>query len=360
MKKMLLMISRIWVLMLGVLLASCASSRFWADREQLSPQEISIEILKPALHRIAPGYRTLGIANTSLNANLAKLSRSETDRKVYERFLIDSIGANFLIDRLTENLSASPRFDSVHTLDASLFDRASSGLNELPAWCNEHDVDLVFVVNSFSVSYNYEAVKSSDMYVQSYTTRVPYIVLSYTYITVKIGWQLLDPVQNKILLSNQIDKTVIREDKKHHKISQIVSFEQKLKALETTCGHFGAELALEVAPIWVSTRRGYFVSGHDDMLAASAYVQHNAWTDAVPLWQKHRESNNSALARRALFNLALAAEIDDRPADALVLANEAWTKYRLAEAKLYAKTLERRVEEKRALEEQLNANMTGD
>jgi hypothetical protein len=63
-----------------------------------------------------------------------------------------------------------------------------------------------------------------------------------------------------------------------------------------------------ISPQWIWVTRSYYRKGSPKMKEASRLVRYNGWQRATDIWNAEATSSNPKVARRASYNMALAAE----------------------------------------------------
>lgn len=64
-----------------------------------------------------------------------------------------------------------------------------------------------------------------------------------------------------------------------------------------------------MSPKWKDVKREYFVTGEKRMMAADYFLKNKDWKSAIQLWESILKEEDKHLSARALFNIALAYEI---------------------------------------------------
>lgn len=128
-----------------------------------------------------------------------------------------------------------------------------------------------------------------------------------------------------------------------------------MEAIMRTGTMAGDAYGVRIAPSWVSYRREIFsrASGSEGMKRARRMAQRGDWADAAQIWERLSKSSDSRLAKRAMYNLAVAAEMNGDFNRALELARMAANNYNLRIADNYIFSLNRRLEELQRLDMQM-------
>lgn len=117
----------------------------------------------------------------------------------------------------------------------------------------------------------------------------------------------------------------------------------------------GINYGLRIAPSWVSYRREiYSKAGRSGgMKQARRMAQRGDWEQAAAVWKKLATRPEAKIARRALFNLAVAEEFAGNIDQAKVYARQAADRYGLRKADQYIYLLNNRLAELQRLDQQM-------
>jgi hypothetical protein len=100
---------------------------------------------------------------------------------------------------------------------------------------------------------------------------------------------------------------------------------KKDAAIPIAAGVIGSNYAKHIQPSWTLVYRDIMTSGSSELKKAAKSALKNDWEGAATIWQKYAESKNKRNKIIALFNLALASEINGDVDQALKLTNQAAT-----------------------------------
>lgn len=83
--------------------------------------------------------------------------------------------------------------------------------------------------------------------------------------------------------------------------------------LNNSCQYLGEFMGKKVIPTWIQVERMYYGSHNLFMLKAEKYARKNDWIKAAELWNRQTKSKNNAMATKAMYNMALACEMEGKP-----------------------------------------------
>jgi hypothetical protein len=81
-------------------------------------------------------------------------------------------------------------------------------------------------------------------------------------------------------------------------------------------------LAEYISPGWKEEVRSYFITKNDGADKAISYLRKNDWKEAENTWKKYSASTSSSFRSKIEFNLALAAEMNGKPEEAIEWAKK--------------------------------------
>lgn len=116
--------------------------------------------------------------------------------------------------------------------------------------------------------------------------------------------------------------------------------------------HAGIQYGHRISPQWVWVNREYYRKGSPELKQAGRLVRFNNWKNAADIWNTQATSSDPKVARRASFNMALAAEQTGDLDLALQWADRA-VKMGDRRAPRYVMILQQRKWEQEKLEEQM-------
>lgn len=125
------------------------------------------------------------------------------------------------------------------------------------------------------------------------------------------------------------------------------------EAAHLAATEIGRLYARRLAPFWLSVQRFFFVPSANDLRKAAEHAENGEWTDAMQIWERYAGHNNRRVAAQAAFNMALACEVDGHYELALEWLQYAEKLYAIREIAGYRAILQRRANESRILQQQL-------
>jgi hypothetical protein len=115
----------------------------------------------------------------------------------------------------------------------------------------------------------------------------------------------------------------------------------------------GASYSRHISPTWLPVSRAYYTKGSDYFEAGKKRVKINDWAGAKQMWERATNDEKTKVKGRALYNLALAAEMYGDLEGASELAKDAYRKYDNRKSMTYRNILEQRIRDQERLKEQM-------
>jgi len=255
---------------------------------------------------------------------------------------------------LYDALSQSPRFNRIVFADSVNSLKVTSGIltwAELDEICRHDSTDAVLLLKK-AVSYDslvacFDEQKYYDFEGRMATTcNFDYRVIN------KTRWTFYQPdlgIMSETF--SYCDTVYFFEEGGYYKI---LSPRVMQGILYNSCFVHGEQIARLLVPVWDQhVKRVYYTGPYKPLELAARYVYKDHWEEAGRIWDSLSVSTNTHLASKAAFNTAVAWERDDDLDQALL-----WIKYADSLAdnrniKTYRKTLEKRIQTRTILDQQM-------
>lgn len=175
-------------------------------------------------------------------------------------------------------------------------------------------------------------------------------------VTITIGWRTYDARTGAVIDQQQLNNTKMFRSRGDSEDLARRSLLFPINAIMQTAIEGGHLYALRIAPSWVNINRVIFTRAGRSagMRSASKMARRGDWQAAAERWERLGNSPNVKLAKRALYNRAVAAEFLGNNEDALKYARIAADRYNLRIADQYIQTIHFRNAELNRLDQQLN------
>jgi len=331
-------------------------SMFWSCKTA----QTSMEILQPADINVPAHVKSVAVANRTLPG-------TRTDRLLNvleglitgEPLLGDREGSNRCVSGLVANLNAGPRFTAVMATDTDLYGTGTREFAPALTWaqvdsiCKRYGVDALILLETFDSN---TGMKESSKEVKRTKDGKEYfekVFVAEICIDINAGWRIYDNVNKRI-----IDQNVFVDGRCWAgEGPNIEAARRKLPSRRgaiNDAGFFaGQQYGIRISPNWIRVNRTYFTGGDDGFKEAKKHVRFNNWEAATAIWESLSQSSDPKIAGRALYNLALAAEMKGDLDEAIRLVTRAMRDYRIKEARQYLSILQRRKMDEQRLDQQM-------
>ena len=321
---------------------------------------VSVKVQRPADITIPMHIKNVVLANRSLPTKENRAENILEGLISGEGIGADRKGSEYCIMGLTKILTSNDRFSLSNSAGLHLKGTGTSLFaiplewNKVNEICNTYDADALIVLETFDSDSRIYEGKSRKRYKKVDGIKVAYLeypaILS---MEIESGWRIYDVKNNKLIDENKfIDIKEFKnwgsspEDARMHLPSNISSLK--------TAGFFaGEEMGFRISPIWIKVNRFYYISKHEELKNAKAFVKRNDWENAIKIWKKLSKSSDDKIAGYACFNMALASEIKGELETAIDWANNA-KKFGDKKSDSYINTLHKRKLDEEKLKEQIN------
>lgn len=343
--------SIITILSILILLAACSS----ISSLTLTVEEIPTVMTPIDSKRIGIIDRTTASSdNTSIFDQLERILSAES-------FDIDEEAVDNLLEGFGSQVTNRTKFNTAEIIEFE--NKNSSNISDFPSelsWkqveslCSINNVDFIVELSFFDtdteISYT-NREKEVDVPLIGKSKMLEHTAKATT--NYWCGWRIYEPKMRAILdkfiyeSSFSVNATGINP---MNALQELIT--QKNKILNH-CRIIGESYAFRLIPLKLRAKRQYFVKGHKKLELAERYAQTGDWQQAGEIWEALVEDDDPKVIGRALYNLAIINEINGNLEKSKELAREAYARYEIDEALNYIKILEKRINDKKILENEM-------
>lgn len=283
----------------------------------VSFKKLTIEIVKPAGYNIPPEIKKLAIVSRNLKYE------SDTLQNYYVRnnhlikdkiqFNPDSLARKTCIDSLSFILGKQNRFDSILTFPVNYFPQTKAkkiGPNKADWYkilSKQTNAEGLIILDMFSCFYSYHDQDGSDAVANVVTSNI---------------WTFYDANKQKITdRFVQID-TLYWDGRDENGIRK-TRIPAKKEAITLSSGVIGHNYSKHLIPSWTMVYRDVMDCGNSDLNKAGKLALKSNWEEASAIWKRHLDDRNTRNRIVALYNLALASEMNGDVDGAIELINQA-------------------------------------
>jgi hypothetical protein len=283
----------------------------------VSYEKFSIEVFKPAEVRLTPAVKKIAVISRNLKFVNDTLQNYQVKnhRLIKDKIKLntDSLAIKTCLDSLSGKLLAQNQFDKVAVLPVNTFP-ATRVKNIRPAqneWykaiSEKTGADVLILLDMFSCFYSQEDVDSSPV-VNVVTSNI---------------WSVYSATEQKIIdRFTQVD-TLYWDGADENGRYKKLRIPDKKNAILLAAGVIGENYAKHILPAWAKVDRNFMQSGNPELQKAVKLALDGKWDEAVAIWQVYSENKGKRNRVVALYNLALASEMNGNVDRAIELTDQA-------------------------------------
>jgi hypothetical protein len=295
----------LWIILL-LILSSCVSY-----------EKYSMEVLKPSDYSIPPEVKKIAIVSRNLKYQNDTLQNFHMrgNRLIKDKTptVSDSLLIKTCFDSLSVKLLAKSSLDSLHVLPVNAFPvtRTKEIRPFKTEWykniTEKTGADGLILLDMFSCFYKQSESRPTDF---------------ASVITSSI-WSFYDGKQKQITNRFTHIDTLQWDGMDENGVSTKLRIPAKNDALLLAAGVIGENYSTHLIPSWTMVYRDIMWCGKPEFKTALKLATKNKWDEASVIWQKYVESNSRRNKIIALYNLALASEMNGDIDQAIELTDQA-------------------------------------
>jgi hypothetical protein len=283
----------------------------------VSFEKFSIEVYKPSQLNLAPNIKKVAL----ISRNLKYVNDTLQNYQVKNHHLIkdkiwfnsDSLAIQTCLDSLSGQLLAQNRFDSVWTLPVNTFpkNRVKEIKPATSEWykaiSRKTGADALILLDMFSCFY-------------SLTNDNPNPTVNV--VTSNI-WSVYGAKEQRIIdRFTQVD-TLYWDELDENGQYKKLRMPDKKSAIALAAEVIGENYSKHILPAWTKVDRTIMKISDSEFQKAAKLAQNNKWEEADAIWQNNSDSKSKLKRVTALYNLALASEMNGNIDQAIVLTDQA-------------------------------------
>ena len=320
---------------------------------------LHMQVLSPAGITVSNEFKHLALVNRFYPSKEEKLLGVLEGALTGENFGQDRRAAESALGGLTEALAGSPRF----TITRPNREIQGTGRGDFPPpiaiatvqeVCNMSNAQALVTIEAFDSDTRLTCVPEKRTRKTREGATEEYIVYRATkHVDVTVGWRLYDGRTGAVVDEFRMFETVsfFAEG-----ATEAIAF-ANLPTRDYMTREIGRVAGLayseRISPTWNWVGRAYYGRGNDALKAGKRAVKVRDYARAAEHWTQAQADVKPKVKGRATYNMALAAELDGRLADALELTREAYRQYGNRKARQYALVLEQRLNNQQRLDQQM-------
>lgn len=268
--------------------------------------EFPIEVFQPAKITLPAEIKNVTVVARNLKYNNDTLQNyySKDFRRMRDKTPanIDSLTVTACIDSLSAKLQAQKRFEKITVLPVSSFPvKYVKNIN--PPSKN--------LIRKISSDTNADALILLDMYSSFYSvySNADNGRNEVKVVTASI-WTIYDASKLQIINHTSLVDTLYWDGLNESDSYSASRIPNKKVALQIAAGLAGLSYSKNIVPNWAKVYRNTLSYNKADFKKAAELAGKNKWDEASVLWEKYTASKNKRQQIQALFNLAIASEMD--------------------------------------------------
>lgn|GEM_PF-61283 len=320
---------------------------------------LSLDVLVPAQISVPQDIQNVGLVNRSLPQDKSRWANILEGFFSGEEIYGDREGSEKCLGGLAGTLNNSPRFRASVLTGLDL---RGTGTRQFPPpldWdqvqkiCNDFRVDALIALETFDSDVGIDRgqheverkVDDKKVKVTVYTADLR--------INVNTGWRIYDPIHKTFADMNIYTFRRRWNGDGDTPEKALYELPHKRDAIDQAGVYAGEQYGLRISPTWTRVTRSYYSRKNPDLELAHRYVKTNEWDKAIEVWKKLVNTGDKELAGMASYNMALACEMKGQLEIAYTWAKKAYEEYGVKRAYSYMIVLNRRLEDQKALKEQM-------
>ncbi len=311
-----------WIILL-IFLGSCSSYK-----------TVTIELPKKAKNELPAEIQSLLLINRTVDDSYTDVPSDTLQQQFFDKgFNTDTLikdiqAADTMLIAMGDLLFESGRYDIVIPENRFIAHNSNAFFSEPMPWdqvkslCEEFNTDAILSVDMLStrVICKYE----KDTYYNPvdngfYSASEAHMAVVYESLL-----KVYEP-NEKLLLREFMRDTIIWEDMAGSAQELFSHFTPVKQALTEAGIALALDFTEKISTSWIAEQRKLFSTGDNQLENAAKYIDSGDWTSAAAIWEKlAKESTSKSVKSKALYNLAVAAEIQGDLEKAISLGLESY------------------------------------
>lgn len=324
------------------LLIGCNSLNLPFYFENSAKEPIDIEILRPADTTIDLSIKKVLVF---VKPGLKPIINITEGKKKFPKKLVVEDLPEAELHSMADLLSQSPRFTLLEPSDSSLLPRYTRwDWDDIDSICRKTGVDACIMLSKQELVMGHKNAFITDG--ETFYTGLGNIMVHSTY-------DIYSPAE-RIAIKKTVATGVEFQTDANQASSELLEGIEPLVhdyAMEN-----GEKFAGWIAPVWQKDTREYFLYGNPELESVKDLIKSEQWEKVYDIWRRNSHSNNQQVAQHALYNSIISYEMEGKLDSAMIIANEAYKKYKLEEIVDYGYILQERIRETYLVKTQLGLN----
>lgn len=281
--------------------------------------EFPIEVFQPARVNLPPNIKNITLVSRNLKYPSDTLQQFYLRNNKLTRDIrplnMDSIAISTCFDSLSAKLRQQHHIGKVTVMPITTFPvKYSQKINpptkeQVLKIASDNQSDIIILLDMFSGFYSIYPVSDDNHQVAQVVTASV--------------WTIYEPATYRILQHQSMIDTLYwdgLDEKSDYLASRIPN---KKAAIEIAAGLTGVKYSKNLVPYWKQVKRQVLSCNEVDFQVALGLVKNSKWDQASAIWEKYTNNNNKRIQLIALYNLAVAREMEGNIEEAQQLLSQA-------------------------------------
>lgn len=281
--------------------------------------EFPIEVYQPAKVNLPTSFKTIALAsrNNKYEADTLQnyYARGNKLLKDLKPENIDSIVVKSCFDSLSTRLEKQQRFERVSILPVTTFPKQyTKNINppskvQIQKIASETHADAIILLDMLSGFYSLLSFSEEDRCVAQVVTASM--------------WTVYNPENNRILHHTTLIDTLYWDGLDENGNFLYSRIPEKRTAIAMAAGLTAVKYSKNLIPYWNQVNRQILSCNKEELQKATELAKMNKWDEASAIWDKYTNNSKKRYKIQALYNLAVAREMEGNIEGALELLSDA-------------------------------------
>jgi len=277
-----------------------------------------------------------------------------------EILFADKRGVEQTLAGLQSRLQSGPKFTV--SIANEIFEGTGTGMfppplqmADIDRLCKTYNVDAVIALEAFDSDINITAEPRQRKRTVNGKEVIENFFLASENVRINVGWRIYNGAGGAVIDQHQMYSSEVFTHEGNTAEIARRGLLFPADAIMRTGYSAGDGYGVRIAPSWVRYVREIYgrAAPVSNMKVAKRMAVRGDWQQAADLWQKLANSARPKVAKRAMYNRAVAAEMLGKYDDALEWARKAANTYGLRNADRYIVVLNARLNELQRLDQQM-------
>ncbi|MFH6603938.1 DUF6340 family protein [Maribacter algicola] len=323
-------------------------------------KQVLLQTTAPSPVMLSGQIKKIGIVNSSeVSTGVEGETKGMGNLLVAQEKWLTEKGKDAAIEGLFDELLKDKRFDDVKLLDSVQLEGHGSAENSIP-WssiaqlCETHNVDAIFALAFYETDTKISIKKSSMLQpnLMRVKEKVPAQELTMETL-IENGWRIYSPKSRQVIDEIVFNDQFVSSGKGTDTFAAYQAIGDRKETLIQQSKTSGINYGQRLLPFERTITREYFSKGSENLVLADKLISQGDWEGAGQLWAIDVDHEDTKIRGRSCHNLAVLNEKNDNLEIAFQWASKAYENSRDEKEQDYMGILEKRLEDKGLLMNQM-------